>query len=756
MVRWSYKAQLLSSVALLSGCGGAYNISAIAPDVVVVERDVMVDPDAEEFRPTAKLIFIVDNSSSMKDEQTLLANGITSTFDQLRGYNLDIQVYTTSSSDAAISASRTSVKVDKFRDEGDGVFAIDESGGADLDPNVVRHNYSKKRSFQLKSVNPAGNPIELRRTMSADEIATVKQSLVSVISTIGADGSDVESGYCSMIRAMIKKEGEDPLLRSGDRVALVMISDDNDYSAIAECTAEEVDLYRWLPPVSATRGVAVNAENLNFYSYATGWGPRERLQLDINYTDANNLQPTWLVNSTFAKTEIVSINYTYKTDVNNDGQISEVTLTKNDHQFVFDPALLQNPPLGSGSQNCTSNLLDWVKAQSLLGRNQNISSCTYRYDVGNASQSLTAALEGMGTQSNTIACSSVTASALNSASASYSTLIPTGKRFISCTYSYRSATGRSKTVFLLDTPDGVNFVGANISCGSNANLRSFADHRILTAVNSTESPSVTGCTLRSRAATKACNFDDVRLESLAPGSTALDLPDQCANTTLSSYVLSPRTSCTGAQLNGLINYSCTRTPKTSATESYYSQGPRFQLDSAGSSRKSALTVLEQRLEIASNSSQSDELRLIYAVKEGSRKLFGQSGFFFSAIVKPTDVGGCPGQLPGGGERYRSFAQALGSMGYIQSICAASYAPALENISNFIVRVLNNSYSIKLKETEEIIGITVQRGDQIIVLKLGEEYTAIGGTMNFMPDVLELGDKMEVRVRDTFEVRAKLD
>ena len=63
----------------------AADVEQIDRNVVVVERDVMVDPDAEEFRPTAKLIFIVDNSSSMKDEQTLLANGITSTFDQLRG-----------------------------------------------------------------------------------------------------------------------------------------------------------------------------------------------------------------------------------------------------------------------------------------------------------------------------------------------------------------------------------------------------------------------------------------------------------------------------------------------------------------------------------------------------------------------------------------------------------------------------------------------------------------------------------------------
>jgi hypothetical protein len=740
-------------LVLSTSCGGGFDLSGIAPDVVIEDRQVLVDPQAEEFRPTAKLVFIVDNSSSMKDEQTLLANGISSTFDQLKGYNLDIQIYTTSSKDSAELAHVSAVHVDRFREDGDGDFKPAE-GLSDPNPTLLNNDYRKKMILGIKSAISGGGPILLRRTMSEDEITHVKEQIVSSISQIGADGSDTESGYCTAIRALIAREGDQAVLKAGDRVALVVISDDNDYTVNTECSAEITDLYKWVQPVMGTRSIAVTSDNLNYYSYATTWGAKERYQLDINYTDQNNLAPFWAVTTTLAQTEAVTISYTYTEDVNNDGQISQVISTKTGQAFAFDPAMVGNPTLAAGNQTCTDTLLNWVKGQALLGRDQHITSCTYAYSSTNRSLQISSAITGMGTSTSNTACSATTVQTLDANRALYPSLFIAGKRLVGCTYAYKTATARSKTVFL-ETPP-VTFTGASVSCSANAALMTFATLKLSELVSATESPLLTSCTLKNRAASRTCNFDDIKLSSLPPGSTAADLPDQCANSSLLTYIASPRSACTAAQLTNLINYTCSRSGKTTATEIYMAQPAKFEKNVAGSTQKTALQALEERIGYTPPVGVDESTHITGTFQEAAKRLFGQSGFFFSAIIKPTDVTGCPGQLPGGGERYRDLAGRMSHMGYIHSICSDTYAPALDNISSFIVRVLNNSYSIPVKETEAIIEVVVKRGAQEIVLAKDTDYQTLGGSMTFTPDVLQLGDSLQVKVRNTYKVKAKVD
>jgi hypothetical protein len=717
----------------LASCGG-YQIANIAPLLVELDRDLLFDPQAEEFRPTAKLVFLIDNSSSMADEQELLSQGISSTFGQLKGYNLDILLLTTTSNDVAESKDTTVLRINRSLRIGAGeAQPLANEAGAVLNPNLVQEDYVVQRKYGLKNIMEGQAPLQLRSNMTDGEIDELKSRLMTKIQAIGALGSDDETGICSILRLLNEKEGDDYLLRKGDRVALVVISDDDDYTKNSECTAAESQLFKWVAPVASTQTVIVDPAAASFYKYATTWGDASKYQLNITYTDSVNPNPYWNIALSWTNEEYINLTYNYKNEEIFDGQPRIVTnvITQ---RFDFKSEDVGNPPVVNSQTNCTPALMEWAATRPKLGSDQVITSCKYQISTQSKTLNLTTALDGMAMPTSITACPAATVADVNAKKATYPSLFVANERYISCNYYYRAATLLAQTNYFSTLPADVVYNGGTLNCPTGVSaLRSWAENTL------TSGRVYSGCSLRIRGASKSCDFNDL------PANVAAN---QCTSEGLKALVPTRTSSCTALQLQNLINYACTRSPYGSVTTM---SAPRFAAEAP--TKTTLAAALGERLEGITLPSTGDEgTNLVSYLKKSHTELFGEKGFFFSAIVKPVDTTGCPGLLAGGGLRYRDLATQLSNAGYIHSICAASYAPALDNMSNFIVRTLNNSYQVSIKDSEAIIGVKIIRDSNEIDLKEVEDYQALGGTLEFDNDVLELGDKIQLRIRNRFNVK----
>ncbi len=734
MSRPIHRRFLSFAALLLTSCGG-YQLAEVAPLQITVEREVLFDPDAEEFRPTAKLIFVVDNSASMEDEQELLSRGIASTFNQLKGYNLDILILTTSSSNGAENANATAVKVERSLKIAGGETSPLESESAV--PRAIDQlgDYELIRKYKIKSLLPGDQPLQLRRSMSDDEVNAVRDQLVATIAQVGATGSNDETGLCTILRLLNERNGDDYLIKKGDRVALVVISDDNDYSSSASCTQEENQFYTWVAPVSGTSVIDVMPDRAEWFKYSTTWGAPERYELRTTYYDQNNPRPYHYVTNKWAENEYIELSYKYDAELNNDGQISTIRQTENGQVFYFNPADVGNPPLSSSSQECTEDLLEWAKTRTLKGPNVTDISCVYKHSSANRPQTLYSPLNGFTNSTSSQSCPAAAVSQINANPDTYSSLIYSGRRWLSCSYYYRATTNATQVNYFENLGSGVVYSSGTKNCTSQSELRSWAESTLANG------RVYVGCELKTRAHSKSCSFDD--LESKVN-------ENQCINGDLKAHTVT-RSSCTAAQLQNLIQYGCGRDGK--ARHTGIQTAAHYVLNNASSKKTSALDALAKRLN--PDAASVNDNKILEVLGNAKTELFG-SGFFFSAVVKPQDTSACTSNMPGGGDRYRDFADALKNQGYVHSICSETYAPAMDNISSFIVRILNNSYSVKTKETEEVIGVSIIRGDRIMQLQKDEDYSAVGGTIQFKDEILELGDKVQVRVLDSFHRQRKIE
>lgn len=202
-----------------------------------------INPDIDVVRPPTKVLFVVDNSRTMKLSQSYLANGVTTLAKDLRGFDADFYIYSTSDShqkkididgnqvdkdDKPVIAA-SPLKSCKWTETIDGTIV--EKTGGDC-PNNDKTEYT---SELINLLNPSLSPdLNFRATYSESELNQASDKLAATITGVGVDGSSSETGLCSLVRS-VYNDSANTMFRKGDNAAMVIMSDEDDASEVSKC-----------------------------------------------------------------------------------------------------------------------------------------------------------------------------------------------------------------------------------------------------------------------------------------------------------------------------------------------------------------------------------------------------------------------------------------------------------------------------------------------------------------------------------------
>lgn len=173
----------------------------------VTYRDYNFAVSTTQNKPTIDVVFVVDDSGSMADEQQYLANGVQNLVANLKGNNVNFHVYTTSNDGAKSITTSTTV-------------------------NGVQ-------SYVLKPErNTSTQAIQIRDDMSDQTIADIGNVFSNTVVSLGITGSGTEQGTCSMLRTLYD-QGPNKIFSTNNYAAFVLVSDEQDSSALSTCFYEK-------------------------------------------------------------------------------------------------------------------------------------------------------------------------------------------------------------------------------------------------------------------------------------------------------------------------------------------------------------------------------------------------------------------------------------------------------------------------------------------------------------------------------------
>lgn len=385
---------------------------------------------------------------------------------------------------------------------------------------------------------------------------------------------------------------------------------------------------------------------------------------------------------------------------------------------AFDPASHGNPPGGSGNLACNSSLENLAK--TLVPSGKSYVSCHYARAAGSKTVNFDpAAHDNPASGPGNLACN---ASLTNLAK----TLVPNGQRYTGCTYtgSLNSASG---TLSLSSAPS----LSSGASCMDQSG--------ILSQVQAAQpGKTIQSCIYERTAGSVIANCSLNERENLAV--------NLCGGQSFSSGGVSYanletywRGKCSSASTSGSVFLGC------SSRKGYRQQvtQPSNVESYSADDQAEKVSVIAQLMEDTS-SSVKDFQRAIHA---RAQKLFGDKGYFVSAIIAHSSAGNCeasPDSVGVGGEEYFQLAnQRPDGLKSIHPICSSTYAPALQGINEFIQRTALTGYRVPLSEGEQIRGVNLRRTGQVVSLQEGVDYAVNGPSIDFALDVVKPGDSIVV-------------
>jgi hypothetical protein len=202
-----------------------------------------INPDLDLIRPPTKVLFVVDNSRTMKLSQGYLAKGVKTLADDLHGFNADFYVYSTSDKhekktnfdgtkvdkDDKPVLSSTPLQSCQWTEDVDGKPIIKTGGACPKDKKIT---YSSE-IFNL--MNPSlATDLRFRSEYSAAQLNWASDQLSAAITSVGVDGSSTETGLCTLVRS-VYNESANSLFKKGDNAAMVILSDENDFTSPQNC-----------------------------------------------------------------------------------------------------------------------------------------------------------------------------------------------------------------------------------------------------------------------------------------------------------------------------------------------------------------------------------------------------------------------------------------------------------------------------------------------------------------------------------------
>ncbi|HCM41666.1 MAG: hypothetical protein A2X97_01125 [Bdellovibrionales bacterium GWA1_52_35] len=387
-----------------------YEIVPLALQEVEVERFLEISADDALYKPTVKVVLIVDNSNSMQDEQMLLSSGIGKMLDSLSGMketNIDFFVFTTSASDDATAAQKAVfTKSTVFQDPVSGDFI------SALQPTLLdRISYARSMKNILASPRNGGINLQIRNNIRNDEFQAVRDALAAAVAAIGTDGNATEAGLCSMAR-IISEDGDSAILKKGDKVAFIILTDDDDYSEAATCMRSVIQDFTYN---DSNKGVPIataasdpDAEwftyQLKFtrpategkYTFKYDFANSESYTAKVTYGSSDPAAWTVLYNAIYRDTWTVKVNasytsnnlftakYTYKYPdvppgncfVDNQRRVCTAPLVSTQVAFDFSPSDIPAIAISTSSAACPAALSSYIQSNRLTA-GQTLASCSY-------------------------------------------------------------------------------------------------------------------------------------------------------------------------------------------------------------------------------------------------------------------------------------------------------------------------------------------------------------------------------------------
>jgi len=158
-----------------------------------------------------KVITVIDNSATMSQSQTELANATNSLVQGLSKIDSEVLLTTTS---PVIGISEE-------------CYSLSDVKLASCGTNDLPNDYNLRKEYTVGQ--PAYSPILFRRSSPLSELNQKSLALKQAISNIGTQGSDTESGLAVLMHILVKKMGK-PLVKVGDKAAIVIVTDEDDSS----------------------------------------------------------------------------------------------------------------------------------------------------------------------------------------------------------------------------------------------------------------------------------------------------------------------------------------------------------------------------------------------------------------------------------------------------------------------------------------------------------------------------------------------
>lgn len=281
---------LLSATGLLfAGCQD-YVFEQKCPETI---KEQEITRAAAEPRP-ADILFIVDNSGSMADEQANLAANFNAFINEIAGPDNDyrIAVVTTDTSNGN--------EAQGLRED---IFAVEPGTGVEalVAPDISGCSATQIPTSCFRGPNPDQRIIDSTTMDAATQIAAFKNNV-----QVGSCGSGDEEGLEAMKQALSKTNGCNAgFLRPDANLVIVIVSDEDDHSD--DSVAQYIEDLKRVKSVSQTRVAVIvgavdgDASNCaidfgaNCGSLCTGGGPQPSSGTTCNSQTAPTVCEDWEV-----------------------------------------------------------------------------------------------------------------------------------------------------------------------------------------------------------------------------------------------------------------------------------------------------------------------------------------------------------------------------------------------------------------------------------------------------------------------------
>lgn len=833
-----------------------------------------LNPELDQVRPPTKVLFVVDNSRTMQLSQDYLATGMQTMADGLRGYDADFFIYSTSDlhqdkvdangnprvADDKPVISSTPLKTCRWVEMVNGK-PVEKSGS--VCPKDQATTYSLE---SINLMNPSiGSDLKFRSSYNEAQLNEASQKLSEGIRDVGVDGSSTETGICSLVRS-VYNESANGLFQKGDNAAMVILSDENDFSTPQNCLSRTTQDETFVGKPAEYQSCNPATEKCDQVDYSVTFSSvTEQLpyaEVSMNY----KCETLGSTNTCALDGSCETVQYSFE---NLRNRINYSCVSKVPYTVSFNPAPTYSHTLkyrcdlyedgiivGTSSVNslplsgsvpscvngeekvCDASALSVANSKCVGKTKLNVSSCKLQCNVGSATianatyddqdpsapdrdltktntQIITnwaqAQYPGFSIKSitrgsavNTTAqnawmdnnCSSENIAGddcvTGSAEANKAQSLCGGKKVASC--KKRCAREATRTVSLKNpkTEDTVNYcTNTNTSIKFTPSDRattysSIKDFATNTLYASPQTATLASCTRRGEkyvSTTQAAKVNSTsRTECGGSYSSLFDTTSLCKGTNPKQNGIT----------SGSINYSCVDKTKTiekapqliqQYTHSgsvagenicnkefkangvtYSSLKAYFMTKTGRTDTPSACVIMSGKKEVVpagvvssakvnrqwtfplSMQSGDSKANLQTAFHSRSKELFGENGYFVSAIIRDavedqkesycTPLGADQSL----GTKYRSLVEATNSgssgalRGDITSICSSDYSNALSSVSKWIKETVRRSYyAPEVSGVAEILTVSLIReatGEER-VLTFGIDFEVVGNKINFV-------------------------